>query len=155
MSDTVKTADALAKTPLRINPPAFVGALVLAPLVLGAPAFALIWLAGQLKIEAPALLIILIIPVAAVILGALPYLLFGAPALVMALRLDRSIPGTAFLANLAATPAVFASFLIVEDLDDALAAAGMVLVFGSVAAPIWGAFFGWLYGIFNRGKAHV
>ena len=141
--------------PRPINPSAFIGALVLAPLVLGAPCFALLWLAASLEIEVPALLIILAIPVFAVLFGALPYLLFGTPAFVIALRRGTSIPVAAFLANLVATPAVFMVFLIPQGGEDAAAVAGITLFFGSIAAPVWGGFFGWLYHAFAGDQADV
>ena len=135
--------------PLRpIKPVAFVAALILAPLVLGAPCLLLLAIAVALGLEIPALFIVLMIPVFAVFFGAVPYLLFGTPAFVFALRRGKSLPGVAFLANLVAAPAVFLAFLISQGAEDAMAVAGLVLFFGSMAAPIWGGFFGWLYSVF-------
>ena len=133
------------KTPHAIRPLAFVLALVLAPLVLAAPAFGLIWLFHQIGFEAQGLIVVLVIPVAAVLFGAIPYLLFGTPAFLLAVRKDFSAATAAFLANLAAAPFFFLVFLARQGAEDAWAVVGMMLFFGSIAAPIWGGFFGWLY----------
>ena len=109
----------------------------------GNPCFALLWLIDILNVNPPALLFILAVPVFAVFAGAVSYLLFGTPAFIMALRKDSSVPGSAFLANLAAVPVVFAIFLVNQGPEDAAASAGLMLFFGSIFAPIWGGFFGW------------
>ena len=141
--------NAPTSAPLRpIKPVAFVAALSLAPLVLGVPCLLLLTLAIALGLELPALFVALLVPVYAVLFGAVPYLLFGTPAFVFALRWRKSLPGAAFLANLVAAPAIFLAFLIPQGAEDAVAAAGLVLFFGSMAAPIWGGFFEWLYNIF-------
>ncbi len=142
------TVDPTPASP-RINPWAFVAALVLAPLVLGAPAFGILWMINLLNANPPALFFILSVPVFAVLFGALPYLVFGTPAFIMALRKGRSMPGAAFLANLAAVPVIFAIFLVKQGAEDAVSSAELVLFFGSIFAPIWGGFFGWLYDFFG------
>ncbi len=111
----------------RIDPFAFVIALVLAPLI---PAVALFWM--------------LFIPVFAVGFGGIPYLLFGTPAFLYALSVGWRDPPRigliAFLAN-----AFFCAFLWI-----AAEPAVFFLAFGSVFAFIWGVLFAILYWMFER-----
>ncbi len=132
-----------------IKPIAFVAALILAPLVFAAPFFALLLLASTAPSGGGAGLFIFAIPVFAVFFGAIPYLLLGTPAFVLALRKRFSTAGAAFIANAAAYPVTFAYFAVTDRTGSADGFAGFIFAFGCVFAPIWGGIFGALYRKFT------
>lgn len=123
-------------TPYSIDPTAFVCALVGAPLVV---AFFGFWL--------------LLIPVFALYFGAIPYLVFGTPALLWFLKRRRPNPYEvailALLCNTVGLLILFALASLIKQIDtrDALTLYGG---FGSLVAPVWGATFASLYVWFEN-----
>ncbi len=136
--------------PEGIQPVPFAGALILGPILFTAPFFVAASIFNSVGINHNGLMLIAVIPVAALSLGAIPYLVFGTPAFVIALRKGGSTAGAAFLANLAGTPVIFAAIAIANSTNVAGSSVGLTLFFGSIFAPIWGAMFGWLYRQFAR-----
>ena len=141
--------------PKAIKPGAFIAALVLGPVLFTAPFFATAWLIEALRLDHGGVMILAVIPVAAFVLGAIPYLVFGTPAFVYAVRHRVSTAGAAFLANLLASPLIFAAIALSGSADAAGSFVGLSVCFGSVFAPIWGAVFGFLYRRFAKEPAHV
>jgi hypothetical protein len=138
----------------RINPAAFIFALILAPLVTGLPAFALIWLLIIAEIELSRLSIVVSIPAMATVVGAPTYLTFGTVAFVLALRSRRDGGGHpvvwyAFIANLASAPAIFFVFLLTYATDELMFTV-FFIGFGLIFAPLWGWIFGALYARFTK-----
>jgi len=124
-----------------IDPVAFFIALIGGPLLFTAATF---WLA--------------LIPVFALALGAIPYLVVGIPVLLLHLRrhppeVDR-ISTTALKAFLVLWATVCAGAWLrnmsAVDAVDLAALAGIILIFGSVFSLCWGACFGWLYRALAR-----
>ena len=133
-----------------IKPIAFIAALILAPLVFAAPFFGILLLASTATSGGGGGLLIFAIPVFAVFFGAIPYLLLGTPAFVLALRKRVSTAIAAFAANAAAFPLIFAFFAITNRPGSADDMAWFIFAFGCVFAPIWGGIFGALYRKFTR-----
>ena len=124
-----------------IDPVAFVAALVGGPLLFTAATF---WLA--------------LIPVAALAVGAIPYLVVGVPVLLVHLRhppaeVER-IATTALHAFLGLWAVVVCAVALnmhsYADLGGLGVFAGITLVFGAVFSLCWGACFGWLYRALAR-----
>ena len=116
----------------RVDPLAFFVALIGAPLLVTALTF---WA--------------YLIPVFALIFGAVPYLLLGTPALLVFLpRYGSGALKIALLAfcvmgaALAVVALLFAAFPANQDLQFILQLGS----FGLIFAPLWGAAFGWIYG---------
>lgn len=126
---TAKTIHTLWPTH-RVHIPAFFGALILAPLAFAAMSF------------------ILVIPVFAVFFGALPYLVFGGPALFWALsqgiRKPTELAMVGFCAN-AVFVVISASYVAATTPRELDAYLGLFAGFGSIFAPLWGLTFGHLY----------
>ncbi|WP_371226329.1 hypothetical protein [Roseovarius sp. 2305UL8-3] len=119
-----------------LNIAAFTGALLLAPLAAALPIF---W--------------IYLIPVVAVPMGYLPYLVFGGPVLFLYLLV---FPANAILTGLLLLCVNIIAFHPSLDIARQI---GMNLTtqqvelnlsMGSIFAPLWGAAFGVLYWIFDR-----
>ena len=130
---------------------AFILALVLAPLTTGAPAGAALALMLWLDAADNALGAICFIVSFATVLGAPTYLTFGAVFFWKALQKGTTLWTTAIAANVVSAPAVLVVYLFVEpSWGQALGATFFTIVFGCIAAPIWGAIFGSLYEAFVR-----
>jgi len=119
-----------------IDPTAFFAALILAPLLVALLGF---WIA--------------LIPVVAVILGGLPYLLVGGPLLANALRKNkptfRVFSRVGLLANLATPFLVFLFYMMNNPPEAALNAAVIYFGFGLIFAPLWSGVFAVLYRKFR------
>ncbi len=119
-----------------VDPVAFFAALVLAPLLVALLGF---WL---------------LIPVFAVVLGGLPYLLAGGPLLANGLRYNEPsfyvFAGIGLLANLATPFLVFLFYMVNNPLEAALSVAVMYFAFGLIFAPLWCGIFAVLYRKFRR-----
>ena len=132
----------------KVKPIAFVAALFLAPLVFTAPFFMVFALAKA--VDGPGLLAVLYIPVIALMLGAIPYLVFGTPTFIYAIRRGIGLGGAGFMANVMAAPVIFLGTAITNNVGGAGAFTMFMLMFGTIFAPAWGATFGWLYRKFIR-----
>ena len=119
-----------------VDPVAFFAALVLAPLLVALLGF---WL---------------LIPVFAVVLGGLPYLLAGGPLLANGLRYNEpsfyAFAGIGLLANMATPFLVFLFYMVNSQPVDALNAAVIYFAFGLIFAPLWSGVFAVLYRKFRR-----
>ncbi len=119
-----------------IDPVAFIAALVLAPLLVAALGF---WL---------------VIPVFAVLMGGLPYLLAGGPLLACGLRYNEPsfyvFAGIGLLANTATPFLVFLFYIAKETPEAALSLAAMSFGFGLIFAPLWCGVFAVLYRRLRR-----
>ena len=118
-----------------LDPVAFVGALLLAPLMVAALFF---W--------------VILIPVAAVILGGLPYLIFGGPVFLWMVTRYPPDFGTFAIGGLAAHLLFVLCFALwgFADTgrdDDML---GFLALWGVPFSLGWGGTFGWLYASFYR-----
>lgn len=133
-----------------IKPVAFVAALILAPVAFTAPFAALAMLLDSVSWDNNGLTFLVAIPVAALLFGAVPYLLFGAPAFIIALRKNASTAGAAFGVNAAAFPALWLFFAVTENANGSVAMASFISGFGCLFAPLWGVVFGQLYDRFTR-----
>lgn len=122
-----------------IDPVAFFGALVGGPILFTAATF---W--------------ILYIPVFALAVGGIPYLLVGAPVLLIHLRYrPAQVGGIAWLAFLSFAAAWVAVTLVLllanpDELGGTFAFSVIVLAFGTFFSTCWGASFGWLYTALAR-----
>jgi len=128
-----------------IKPVAFVAALILAPIVFTAPFFAMFLVSEALGDKAALLAVVSVIPMVALSFGALPYLVFGTPTFIIALRRGLGLGGAGFLANVMAATPIFLGMSFTEGFGGAAAFSIFMLLFGSIFAPAWGATFGWLY----------
>ncbi len=120
----------------RIAPAAFIAAFVLAPLLVTALGF---WL---------------VIPVFAVLMGGLPYLLAGGPLLAYGLRYNEpsfyAFAGIGLLANTATPFLVFLFYIANETPEAALIMAVTFSKFGMFFAPLWCGVFAVLYRHLRR-----
>ena len=120
-----------------IDPVAFFAALVLAPLLIALLGF---WL--------------ILIPVFAVVMGGLPYLLAGGPLLANGLRYNEpsfyAFAGIGLLANMATPVLVFLFYIGNSQPEAALNAAIIYFGFGLIFAPLWCGVFAILYRKFRR-----
>lgn len=127
---------------------AFAGAAILAPLVPAVPALPILWVLSAM--EAGPMMVIPIAAVAAPVMGAPTYFLLGLPS--FALALPRYGIASCWLAglvaNIASTPFVVAFFAASS--GQVILGTSIVVGFGFVFAPLWGAIFSWLYGAFTR-----
>ena len=139
--------------PRDIRPRAFFAALLLAPLIVGIPALILIVLGSSIGGPFVLVLFPLAVIVVATVIGAPVYLIFGGPIFWMALSTGRSLPGSAFVANLLSLPFVMMFFALID--GNVGAALGYYAVLGSIFAPIWGAFFESLYAHFTGEQIDV
>ncbi len=128
-----------------IKPVAFVAALILAPIVFAAPFFAMLLVSEVLGDKAALLAVVSVVPTIALGFGAIPYLIFGTPTFIVALRRGLGLGGAGFLANVMAAPPIFLGMSLTEGFGGAAAFSIFMLLFGSIFAPAWGATFGWLY----------
>ena len=121
----------------RIDPAAFFAALILAPLLIALLGF---W--------------IVLIPVFAVVLGGLPYLIVGGPLLANGLRHNEpsfyAFAGIGLLANMATPVLVFLFYMVNNQPVDALNAAVIYFAFGLIFAPLWCGVFAVLYRKFRH-----
>ncbi len=119
-----------------VDPVAFFTAIVLAPLLVALLGF---WL---------------LIPVFAVVLGGLPYLLAGGPLLANGLRYNEpsfyAFAGIGLLANMATPFLVFLFYMVNSQPVDALNAAVIYFAFGLIFAPLWCGVFAILYRHLRR-----
>ena len=135
---------------------AFAAALILAPLAPALPFAAVLLPLAYFNASAGGATIVLAIPVFAVGFGAVPYLLFGTPFFVRALRNREPTLIAGVKANLLATLVIPVIGIAVAGPGDALGSAAMLLTWGTIFAAIWGAIFGMLYTnfaarpLFNR-----
>ncbi len=137
----------------RINPSAFIWALILAPLVTGLPAFAVLWVLGFAEIYLDGLSIVLGATAIATVLGAPTYLTFGTAAFVIALRrrrahISRTGLVAGFVANLVSAPIVFV-LVFIFDASEAWGMTVFIVGFGCIFAPLWGWICGALYARFT------
>ena len=119
-----------------IDPFAFFAALVGAPLLVAILGF---WA--------------LLIPVVAVPLGAPLYLALGTPVLLWFIpRWHVSIGSIAFLALVTVLVALTLIVALRQFLPGTSRSDGieLIIMFGPIMAPLWGAAFGWLYPNFER-----
>jgi hypothetical protein len=118
-----------------LDPIAFAGALVLAPLLVTALTFALA-----------------LIPVAALILGGLPYLVFGGPVFLWMVTRYPATGGTFAVGGLVAH-VLFMLCFAAKEIAAPSQIGEMLAVFALFGVPFsagWGATFGWLYRSFYR-----
>lgn len=119
----------------RVHLPAFALALVLAPL----------WVT--------LLTFVFVVPVFALLFGALPYLAVGGPLLFwLASRRPITPADTAwyaFAANVALLALSAAAAAILGD-EELFGLSVFIFGFGCIFAPLWGLAFGWLYRLFTR-----
>lgn len=119
-----------------VDPVAFVGALILAPVVATLLSF---WT---------------VIGLAALLIGAIPYLLIGTPLLLWAVGRVPPCFGTyatlGFCANL--VPFGVFALMTMLDLGPREMAPGMMFIFGfgMIFGALWAGTFGWLYARFHR-----
>ncbi len=118
-----------------LDPIAFAGALVLAPLMVAGLFF---W--------------VILIPVAAVILGGLPYLIFGGPVFLWMVTRYPPDFGTFAIGGLTAHLMFVAclAFWLLTDTDRPDDMLGFLALWGVPFSLGWGGTFGWLYGSFYR-----
>ncbi|WP_095588372.1 hypothetical protein [Actibacterium ureilyticum] len=90
--------------------------------------------------------------IVAAVLGFVPWLVIGAPILWRHLKrcgARDDIPGLAMGGHVIGTPLLLALYWGVRYLSDPIVDAqvpfGIIMVCGVIAAPLWGALFGWLY----------
>lgn len=127
-------SDATEPLPI-LDPIAFVGALILAPLLVAALFF---W--------------IILIPVAAVFFGALPYLIFGGPVFLWMVTRYPPDFGTFAVGGLLAH-ALFVICLAAWQMNDSHSAnelLGFMALWGLPFSLGWGGAFGMLYARFYR-----
>ncbi len=100
---------------------------------------------------------VVLIPVAAVLFGGIPWLIIGGPVLWMGIA--RSGPnvdfvGRSVVAHLLGTPIFVLTYEIAVlghiEWDSLLAIMAFMLMFGLLFSMIWGAVFGWLYKRFAK-----
>lgn len=143
-----------APTRYLIDPVAFIIALVAAPLLLALP-FAVVlfftWLSGVKPI--PPSLVVAIIPIAAVAIGGVPYLIAGGPMFARKLKKTKPAPWVfamqASLANLTTLMIAAMYFLMIGD-DNPIGSALVIFGFGMIFAPVWGAIFAIIYRRLRR-----
>jgi hypothetical protein len=123
-------------------------------MTIGLPAMGVIWLAALFPIDAAMVLaLIAAFPAVATVMGAPVYLLFGAPALWLAIERGASLPVAGFVANLVALPFVTA---VVAVIDGAPGAAFAIYgLLGSLFAMLWSAIFVGLYQRFSGERIDV
>ena len=123
-----------------IHMPAFFGALFLAPILVTALTF------------------FLVVPMFALIMGGLPYLILGTPILLWRLSQVPCTPSdcavAAVSANTAASVLALLYCLSVQD-DNLAGVVTLYMLFGTIFAPVWGATFGYLYNSFTKQSANA
>ncbi len=122
----------------RIDIGVFVCALILAPIITGVALF------------------FLVVPLFAIPVGAIPYLLFGTPAYWLTLRGLKNAgecTGPLVKAGLVAnvgSVAFFGLFIGLQSNFQAFQGLAVMVVLGFVFAALWSMVFGWIYGTFAK-----
>ena len=135
--------------PRPTKPLAFGLALVTAPAAVALPFLVLLWLADLASLELGGIAVVAVFPVAAVMLGAPTYLLFGGVAYWKALRNGKSATVAGFQANLFSLPLVFLFYFLMTEPETAWGMLALYLIFGTIFSVIWSEAFLLLFRIFG------